>query len=74
MLMNIIDWRDIMYAYSKNMNMVKGVGIGLAVGTVAAVAGAKMMTRSGRRTCRKGAAKCMKTVEDVMGSIASMAK
>ncbi len=59
---------------SKSMSIVKGMGIGLAVGTMAAVAGSKMMTRSGKRACRKNAAKCMKAVEGVMNGISSMAK
>lgn len=63
-----------MFASSKSMDMVKSIGIGLAVGTAAAVAGSKMMTRSGRRACRKSAMKCMKSVENVMDSISSMAR
>ena len=63
-----------MFASSKSMDMAKSIGIGLAVGTAAAVAGSKMMTRSGRRACRKTAAKCMKNMESVIDSISSMAK
>ncbi|MBQ8016099.1 MAG: hypothetical protein IJ264_07960 [Clostridia bacterium] len=63
-----------MFASSKSMDMVKSIGIGLAVGTAAAVAGSKMMTRSGRRACRKSAAKCMKNVENMLDSISMMAK
>ena len=47
---------------------MKGMGIGLAVGTAAAVVGSKMMTKSSRRACRKNAIKCMKSVEDVLNS------
>lgn len=63
-----------MFMTSKNMSMVKGLGIGLAVGTAAAVAGSKMMTRSGKRACRKNAAKCMKTVEGMLDSISMMTR
>ncbi len=63
-----------MFASSKSMDMVKSIGIGLAVGTAAAVAGSKMMTRSGRKACRKSAVKCMKNVESMLDSIAMMAK
>lgn len=59
---------------SKNMTMVKGLGIGLAVGTAAAVAGSKMMSKSSKRACRKSAAKCMRTVEDMLNGITSMTK
>ncbi len=63
-----------MFMTSKNMSMVKGLGIGLAVGTAAAVAGTKMMTRRGRKACRKSAAKCMKTVEGMLDSISMMTR
>lgn len=63
-----------MFASSKSMDMAKSIGIGLAVGTAAAVAGSKMMTRSGRKACRKTAVKCMKNMESVIDSISSMAK
>lgn len=51
---------------------MKGMGIGLAVGTAAVIAGSKMMTKSSKRACRKNAIKCMKSVEGVLGNIASM--
>ena len=63
-----------MYMSSKNMSMVKSLGIGIAVGTVAAVASSKMMTKSGMKACRKSAAKCMKTVEGMLDSIAMLTK
>lgn len=63
-----------MFMTSKNMSMVKGLGIGIAVGTAAAVAGSKMMTKSGRKACRKSAAKCMKTMEDMLDSISMMTR
>ena len=53
------------------MSIVKGMGIGLAVGTAAAMVSSKMMTRSGKMAFRKSAAKCMKSVEDVMNGISS---
>ena len=63
-----------MFASSKNMSVAAGVGIGLAVGTAAAAVGSKMITRSGRRACRRNAAKCMRSVEGVLDNIASMTK
>ena len=63
-----------MFMTSKNMSMVKGLGIGIAVGTAAAVAGSKIMTKSGRKACRKSAAKCMKTMEDMLDSISMMTR
>ena len=63
-----------MFMTSKNMSMAKGLGIGIAVGTAAAIAGTKMMTRSGRKACRKSAAKCMRTMEDMMNGISMMVK
>ena len=63
-----------MFMTSKNMSMVKGLGIGIAVGTAAAVAGSKMMTKSGRKACRKSAAKCMKTMEDMLDSFSMMTR
>ena len=56
------------------MSVAAGVGIGLAVGTAAAAVGSKMMTRSGRRACRRNAAKCMRSVEGDLDNIASMTK
>lgn len=58
-----------MLSTSKNMSVIKGMGIGLAVGTAAAVVGSKMMTKSSRKACRKNAIKCMKSVEDVLNSM-----
>ena len=58
-----------MLSSSKNMSVMKGMGIGLAVGTMAAVAGSKMMSKSGKRACRKNAVKCMKTVENMLDSM-----
>ena len=63
-----------MFTSSKNTDWIKGMGIGIAVGTMAAVAGTKMMTRSGRKSCKKSAAKCMRTVEEVLDSITAMTK
>lgn len=56
------------------MDAVKSIGIGLAVGTAAAYAGSKMMTRSGRRACKKSAVKCMKSMENVLDTITAMTK
>lgn len=63
-----------MFMSNRNTDIVKGMGIGLAVGTAAAVAGSKMMTKSGRKACKKSAAKCMRTVEEVLDSISAMTK
>ncbi|MBQ2848235.1 MAG: hypothetical protein IJE74_08270 [Clostridia bacterium] len=61
-----------MLSSSKTASVMKGMGIGLAVGTAAVIAGSKMMTKSSKRACRKNAIKCMKSVEGVLGNIASM--
>ncbi len=61
-----------MFASSKNMTMAKSIGIGLAVGTAAAVASTKMMSKSGMKTCKKNAARCIKSMENMMDGIASM--
>lgn len=58
-----------MLSSSKNMSIMKGMGIGLAVGTAAAVVGSKMMTKSSKKACRKNAIKCMKSVENVLSSM-----
>ena len=63
-----------MFTSSKNMDWVKGMGIGLAVGTAAAVAGTKMMSKSGKRACRKSAARCMKNVENMISGMSAMMK
>lgn len=63
-----------MFASSKTGSMMAGVGIGMALGAAAGMAGSKMMTKSGRRACRRNAAKCMKTVEDMIGGVSSMMK
>lgn len=63
-----------MFMTSKNMSIAKGMGIGIAVGAAAAVAGTKMMTCKGRKACRKNVAKCMKTVEGMLDSISMMTK
>ncbi len=63
-----------MFTSSKNMDLVKGMGIGIAVGTAAAVAGTKMMTKSGRKACRKTANRCMKNVEDMITGMSAMMK
>ncbi|MBO5229951.1 MAG: hypothetical protein J6B52_00870 [Clostridia bacterium] len=57
-----------MFETSK-MSMVKGLGIGLAVGTAAAVASTKMMTKKGRKACKKNAARCMKSMESVIDAM-----
>ena len=57
---------------SKNMSMIKGMGIGLAVGTAAVVAGSTMMSKSSKRACRKTAVKCMKTVEGMLSNMPMM--
>ena len=54
--------------------MMAGVGIGMALGAAAGMAGSKMLTKSGRRACSRNAAKCMKTVEDMIDGVSSMMK
>ncbi len=54
--------------------MIKGMGIGLAVGTAAAIAGTQLMSPGVRKACKKNAAKCMRSVESMMNGIASMTK
>ncbi|MBQ4625865.1 MAG: hypothetical protein IJB45_01275 [Clostridia bacterium] len=61
-----------MFASSRNSAMATGIGVGLAVGAAAAMCTAKMMSGSGKRAYKKKAAKCMRTVEDVMDNISSM--
>ena len=61
-----------MFASNKTADIMKGMGIGLAVGSAATFASTMMMSKSGRKTCKKNAAKCMRTVEDMMNSISSM--
>lgn len=63
-----------MFTSSKNMDWVKGMGIGLAVGTAAAVAGTKMMSKSSKRACRKSAARCMKNIESMVSGMSAMMK
>lgn len=61
-----------MFASNKTADIMKGMGIGLAVGSAATFASTMMMSKSGRKTCKKNAAKCMRTMEDMMNSITSM--
>ena len=42
-----------MFASNKTADVMKGMGIGLAVGTAATVMGSMMMTKSGRKTCKE---------------------
>ena len=58
-----------MLSSSKSMSVMKGMGIGLAVGTAAAVIGSAMMTKSSKKACRKNAIKCMKSVENTLNSM-----
>lgn len=59
---------------SKNMATAKSVGVGLAVGTMAAVVSSKMMSRSGMKMCKKSICKCMKTMGNMMDDIMSMTR
>lgn len=58
-----------MLSSSKGMSVMKGMGIGLAVGTAAAVIGSSMMSKSSKKACRKNAIKCMKSVESTLNSM-----
>ncbi len=55
-------------------SMIKGVGIGLALGGTAAVIGASMFTPSLRKQTKKNALKAMKTMNNVMDTVNSMMK
>ncbi len=63
-----------MFASSKSGSVAAGVGIGMALGAAAGMAGAKMMTGKGRRACRRGVTKCMKTMEGMMNGVSSVMK
>lgn len=63
-----------MFASSRNMTAAKSIGIGLAVGTAAALASTKMMSKSGMKTCKKNVAKCVKSMESMMDGIVAMTK
>ncbi len=54
--------------------MLKGLGIGLAVGGTAAAIGASMMNPSLKKQTKKNAMKAMKTVENMMDAMNSMMK
>ncbi len=60
-----------MFSSSKS-SVIKSMGIGFAVGMAAVAAGAKMMSKSSKRACRKSAAKCMKTVEGMLNGVSTM--
>lgn len=64
----------VLFMSSKNMSTAKSVGIGLAVGTMAAVVSSKMMSRSGMKMCKKSVTKCMKTMGNMMDDIMSMTR
>ena len=53
--------------------MVKGLGIGLALGGAAAL-GTAMMSPSLKKQTRKNAMKAMKTVDNMMDTVNSMMK
>lgn len=63
-----------MFMSNKSADIAKGMGIGIAVGAVAGITGSKMMTKSGRKTCKRTAEKCMRTVEEVLDSITAMTR
>ncbi len=54
--------------------MVKGLGIGLAVGGAAAAIGASMMSPDLKKQTKKNAMKAMKTVGNMMDTVNSMMK
>lgn len=54
--------------------MVKGLGIGMAVGGAAAMLSAAMMTPSLKKQTRKNAMKAMKTFNGMMDSVQGMMK
>lgn len=63
-----------MFMQSSNMSVAKGIGIGLAVGTAAAVAGSKLMSGTSKRARKRAMTKCIKTAENVVDGISSMMK
>lgn len=52
--------------------ILKGIGIGVAVGSAAAMTSTKMMSRDTRRCFKKNASKCMKTVSGMLDDVQSM--
>ncbi len=55
-------------------NMVKGLGIGMAVGGAAAMLGVAMMNPSMKKQTKRNAMKAMRTFGDVMDSMQTMIK
>lgn len=54
--------------------MLKGVGVGMAVGSAAAAACKMMIGGSSRKCFKKNAAKCMKTMSGMLDDVQSMMK
>ena len=63
-----------MFMQSSGTSMAKGIGVGIAVGTAAAVMGTKLMSGTSKRARKRAITKCMKTAEDVVDGISSMMK
>lgn len=58
----------------KSGSMLTGIGVGMAIGTAAAMAGVKMMDKSTMKTCKKNTAKCVKNINSMLDSVQSMIK
>lgn len=57
----------------KDMNLAKGIGIGMAMGAAATVA-AKMMAKKNSNSITKGGAKAVRAVGDFMDGVQSIFK
>ena len=53
-------------------SVMKGIGIGMAVGGIAGMVGSAMMGKPARRQSKKNVAKAMRTIGDMMDSIRGM--
>ncbi|MBR5273242.1 MAG: hypothetical protein IKU25_07640 [Clostridia bacterium] len=54
----------------KSTNLAKGIGIGMAVGAVAGIAGSKMITSN--KKLKKTASKALKSVNHVVSNMQNM--
>ncbi len=54
--------------------MMTGIGMGVALGSVALFAGSKMMDKSTLKSTKKTAAKCVKNLNSMLDSVQTMLK
>lgn len=59
---------------SKASSIIKGVGIGMAVGGATAMIGSTMMGKPSKRITKKNTAKAMRTVGQIIDNIQYMMK